>query len=229
MLTRTHAALAATLLGAGLLLAPGAASGQPLAPPRCADFTSATVAQAALRADPTDPGDLDTERTGVACAGWDYTVKPPVGPPTTLGAESPSAAAAPTGESTAARTLAGDDPSVQSLADAAASAQEADPLPGDVTETDPTKESVLAQINVLECTDYTTQVDAIVAASTAPTLDDAARGTIQEALNTKATELNFCVDVTDVVVPTEDDGSTAVIGGEQVTEIPDGSAETGRG
>jgi hypothetical protein len=64
------AALAAIALGFGLLATSPSASAQEALD--CEDFASQAAAQAAYRADPSDPADNDADGDGIACELFDF-------------------------------------------------------------------------------------------------------------------------------------------------------------
>ena len=64
------AALAAIALGLGLLVASPSASAQEALD--CEDFASQAEAQAAYRADPSDPANNDADGDGIACELFDF-------------------------------------------------------------------------------------------------------------------------------------------------------------
>ena len=89
------------VLSVASLVIAGLASGSAMAQTDerdCRDYASQSEAQAALRADPTDPNNLDEDTDGVACDDFDYGpvagTQRAAGRGTLRGAESTGAAAA---------------------------------------------------------------------------------------------------------------------------------------
>ena len=252
MLIRTRAALGAALLTAGLLAVPAVALGQ-TDPVGCADVSSREEAQAALAADPSNP--LDGDGDGIACETWDYSVDPPVdrsaldvspvdlvldavdaldcdGYRTQLGAIDDAVDVLPVDTSRADRGRIDDALGLKNV--------ELDYCVGSVLPPDgdgsalpsdggsaAAVDAVLADVAALDCEGFETQLGAINDAYLALPLETSSTdyGRINDASALKAEELGYCVES---FVSTADDGSTAVTSGEQVTAIPEGSAETGR-
>ena len=71
MLRLFSLAFAVVVLGAGLILASPGASAQEDEVLDCEDFASQADAQAAYRADPTDPAGNDADGDGIACELYD--------------------------------------------------------------------------------------------------------------------------------------------------------------
>ncbi len=103
----------AAILGTALLLAlglgvPAAAQDAAL---DCEEFTNQAEAQAAYRADPSDPADNDADNDGIACELFDYadaTVDlTPIAGGDTATTETPSAGIGGTGRTTSALPASG--------------------------------------------------------------------------------------------------------------------------
>ena len=96
----TFAVLAFLALGLGTALAAPSAAAQDALD--CADFASQAEAQAAYRADPTDPADNDADGDGLACELVEYA-----DPATDLTPVTPAAGGATTTTTTAALPTSG--------------------------------------------------------------------------------------------------------------------------
>ena len=103
MLRTTIVTLAAALFGVGLLLPAAPVAAQDARD--CADFASQAEAQAAYRADPTDPAGNDEDGDGLACELYAYTdtttdLTPVTAATTTTAQATPAAGAATTAGTT---------------------------------------------------------------------------------------------------------------------------------